>query len=127
MTGVGDPIGRRGQAALVYDTAARSFRPGVRAAVSGTRTLLYAAEDTELVLRVTAEGRSGRVRLAGQVLEGSAPAAAAPVGLRGAAVRRDRITDEDGDFRFDELDAGRYHLNVETVRRRISVADLDLA
>src|SRR5262249_62409919 len=73
MAGVPDPTPRRSSAELVYDTGAQPLPSGVRVAIARGRRLLFAIDEAELILQVTAEHRPAHVRLAGQGLEEGVP------------------------------------------------------
>jgi hypothetical protein len=122
-----DPAPRHSSAELVYDTRAQPLPSGVRTAIQRGRELLYAADEAELVLRVTPDPRPAHVRLAGQVLEEGVPVEGATVSLRGDAGAADRTTDEDGEFRVVGLPAGGYALAVDTPTRWFGVDCLNLS
>jgi hypothetical protein len=111
---------------LVYDTKTQPLATGVRSAVQRGRRLLYAADETELVLQVTPAGQKPLVRLFGQILDDGVPVEGAAVTLRGPATAFDAETDEDGEFRVADLRCGRYDLDVATETRRVRVADVDI-
>src|SRR5689334_20930907 len=114
MADAPDTTPRRSPAELVYDTRTQPLPAGVRTVIMRGHKLLYAADETELMLQVTPERRPAHVRLAGQVLEDGLPVEGAAISLRADAVLVDRTTDEDGEFRVPELPAGEYALGVDT-------------
>ena len=54
------------EARLVYDTKAQPLSSGVRAVVQRARRVLYAADETELVLQIGPDKQADRMKLAGQ-------------------------------------------------------------
>jgi hypothetical protein len=127
MGGSSNPIVRRVLADLVYDTKTQPLMPGVRTAIRRARRVLYTAEQTELVLQMTPDSRGAHIRVVGQVLDDMLPVEGASISLHGATVDLDDTADEDGDFRFVPVPAGRYTLNVRTEARVVSVTDLDIS
>lgn len=127
MVGAPDPSSRHVVADLVYDTRTQPLTPGVRATVQRARRLLYTAAETELVLQMVPVSRLGHLRIVGQVLDDAGPVESARVRLRRASEGHEESTDEDGEFRFSDVQPGRYELDVETSGWRVSVADLDVS
>src|SRR4051812_15445896 len=69
---------------LVYDTCDQALPTGIRAVVrEGSRRLLYAADETEVLLRVAQTTDTGRFEVVGQVLHEGVPTAGVPVRLFG--------------------------------------------
>ena len=66
---------------LVYDTKAQPLSSGVRAVLQRARRLLYAADETELVLQI-APGMAAMQQLMGPQGAGPEEAPAAPTGNR---------------------------------------------
>src|SRR3954447_6317399 len=86
-------------AELVYDTRDQALPTGIRAVVrEGSRRLLFAADEHEVLLRVTAPSATEGFEIVGQVLIEGVPTAGVPVRLAGAA---DYVTtDRGGSFRL---------------------------
>jgi hypothetical protein len=114
------------EARLVYDTKAQPLTPGVRAVVQRARRVLYAADETELVLQIAPDRQADRMKLAGQVLDDGMPIEGAAVNLQGAARNTDHETDEDGEFSIGALPRGEYSLQIDTPSRQLSVTPLEL-
>jgi hypothetical protein len=110
---------------LVYDTRCQPAN-GVRAAAQSARTLLFAVDDAEILLRIAPGGQSEHVRLFGQILEAGDPVEDAAVSLCGPRAILDQATDEDGEFQFSRLPRGHYGLDVMTATRVIRVDALDV-
>ena len=115
------------EARLVYDTKAQPLGSGVRAVVQRARRVLYAADETELVLQIAPDRQSDRLKLAGQVLDEGMPIEGAAVNLHGpSASQVAQETDEDGEFLIGSLPKGEYSLEIDTPARSLSVAPLDI-
>lgn len=114
------------KARLVYDTKAQPLSPGVRAVGQRARRVLYAADETELVLQIAPERQSDRLKLAGQVLDEGMPIEGAAVNLHGPSSTVERETDEEGEFLIPSLPRGEYSLEIDTPARLLSVAPLDI-
>src|SRR4051812_21226758 len=126
---IGAPDGSAGflTAELVYDTKTQALTTGIRAAMQRSRRLLYAVDETELVLQVTPSGQQQRVRLFGQILDDGVPVEGAAVSLRGPSTAFDGETDEDGQFRVGDLRVGRYDLDFATETGNVRVTGVDVA
>ncbi len=111
---------------LVYDTRDRPFAAGVRSVGGPARRLLFAADETELVLQMTPERSPGRVRLLGQVLDNGMPIGGASVHLNGPTGLCVRSTDDEGQFRIADVQKGSYHLEIDTVAQLLSVDHLSV-
>jgi hypothetical protein len=115
------------EARLVYDTKAQPLSSGIRAVVQRARRVLYAADETELVLQIAPDRQTDRLKLAGQVLDEGMPIEGAAVNLHGpAASQVAQATDEDGEFLIGSLPKGEYCLEIDTPARLLSVAPLDI-
>ena len=117
---------RRLMARLVYDTSAQPLPSGVRAVIQRARRLLFAADDLEVVLQVSPEAAPERLKVMGQVLAEGLPVADAGVRLDGPAGPRAWTADREGEFRFAELPAGDYVLEVGTPERVLEMPTLTL-
>src|SRR5262249_34322317 len=96
---------------LVYDTRDQALPTGIRAVVKeGSRRLLYAADELEVLLRVAPVADTNRFELSGQILNEGVPTAGVPVRLVGAADHA--TTDRVGSFRLSDLPAGACALEV---------------
>src|SRR5437899_1741156 len=80
----GEPSGCS-TAELIYDTKTATLASGVRAALQRSRRLLYAVDETELVLQFTPMSQKQHIRLFGQILDDGVPVEGATVNLRGPA------------------------------------------
>ena len=116
----------RVSAALVYDTAAQPLSPGVRTVAQRSRRLLFMANETELMLQVAPTPVPARLRLVGQVLDEGEPVEGAAVELRGPGWATAQSTDDDGQFRVDELPRGAYAIAIAAGRRCLDVSDVAL-
>jgi hypothetical protein len=122
------------QAALIYDTKAQPLSSGVRAAVQRARRLMFAADDTELLLLITPDREPERVWMLGQVIDEGIPLEGAAVAVSGAAAgaghaggrRAEHRTDREGEFRIAELPKGSYGFEIETASRIVTVAPFDI-
>jgi carboxypeptidase family protein len=119
-------MNERIEAHLVYDTREQPLTPGVRAVVQRARRVLYAADETELVLQIAADRQPDRLKLAGQVLDEGMPIEGAAVNLHGPTSRVEQETDEDGEFQIGSLQRGEYSLEIDTPARQVSVAPLEI-
>jgi hypothetical protein len=110
---------------LVYDTRDQALPTGIRAVVrEGSRRLLYAADELEVLLRVTPASDSQRFELSGQVLNEGVPTAGVPVRLAGAADHS--MTDRVGSFRLADVPAGFCALEINVSGHILDVASLEL-
>ena len=109
---------------LVYDTRDRPLAAGVRSVGGPARRLLFAVDDTELVLQMTPERSPGRVRLLGQVLGNGMPIGGASVQLAGPLGQCIKSTDDEGQFRVADVQKGSYHLEIGTLTQLLSVDHL---
>jgi hypothetical protein len=109
---------------LVYDTRDRPLAAGVRSVGGPARRLLFAVDETELVLQMTPERSPGRVRLLGQVLDNGMPIGGARVQLGGPTGLCIKSTDDEGQFRVADVQKGSYHLEIGTLTQRLSVDHL---
>lgn len=101
------------EASLVYDTGIQGLPAGIRVVVqAGSRRLMFAADEYEIVLRVASDGPSGRGQVVGQLLYEGLPLAGVPVRLRGEGSPHLCLTDRAGAFRAAPLADGFYHLEV---------------
>lgn len=111
---------------LVYDTRDRPLAAGVRSVGGPARRLLFAAEETELVLQMTPERSMGRVRLIGQLLDNGMPIGGASVQLAGPAGSCIKSTDDEGQFRVADMQKGSYQLEIGTLTQLLSVDHLSV-
>jgi hypothetical protein len=109
---------------LVYDTRDRPLAAGVRSVGGPARRMLFAADETELVIQMTPERSPGRVRLMGQVLDNGMPIGGASVQLNGPTGVRVKSTDEEGQFRVADVQKGSYLLEIATLTQLLSVDHL---
>lgn len=109
---------------LVYDTRDRPLAAGVRSVGGPARRLLFAFDDTELVIQMTPERSPERIRLMGQVLDNGMPIGGASVQLNGPAGPRLKTTDEEGQFRVADVQKGSYQLEIGTVAQLLAVDHL---
>jgi hypothetical protein len=112
-------------AELVYDTRDQALPTGIRAVVrEGSRRLLFAADELEVLLRVAPAADSTRFELSGQVLNEGVPTAGVPVRLAGAA--DSATTDRVGSFRLTDIPAGACALEISVSGHILDVASLEL-
>ena len=113
-------------AQLVYDTKTQPLSSGIRAMVQRARRMLYAADETEVILQIAPGKRPEQLTLAGQVLDDGMPLEGAAVTLQGPASSVDHVTDEEGEFLIGALAPGTYGLDVATPSRSIGVSPLEI-
>ena len=117
---------RRVSAELVYDTKAQPLPSGVRAVMQQrARRMLFTADDTELVLQVSADIAPEQLKVVGQVLDEGIPVEGAAVRFEGPRQVHE-ATDEEGEFRVGDLPKGSYDLEIGTADRVVDVSPLDL-
>jgi hypothetical protein len=110
---------------LVYDTCDQALPTGIRAVVrDGSRRLLYAADELEVLLRVAQTADTGRFEVVGQVLNEGVPTAGVPVRLAGASDAA--TTDRGGSFHLHDLPAGPCALEIHIGGHILDVAPLEL-
>ena len=108
---------------LVYDTCDQALPTGIRAVVrEGSRRLLYAADELEVLLRVAQA--DDRFEVVGQVLNEGVPSAGVPVRLAGSADHA--TTDRGGSFRLTGLPAGPCALEIHISDQILDIAPLEL-
>jgi len=103
---------RRLIAALVFELTPQTVRAGVRGAGLDCRKLLFAADEYEVMVQGAPDTRPSRHLLVGQVSWDGDPVSGATVLLDGASRRAETDADGDGSFRFPDLLAGSYQLDV---------------
>ena len=103
---------RRLIAALIYDLAPRAARVGVRGAGTAGRKLLFAADEYEVMIQGSPDARPSRHLLVGQVSWDGEPVPQATILLDGVSHSAETDADSDGSFRFANLEAGNYQLDV---------------
>ena len=105
--------GDRLAAETVYDTANTGLPTGVRAFIQeGTRRLLFAAGEYEVLFRIAPSSAPDAFSFVGQVLHGGLP-------LESASVRTSDdgemfVTDPTGGFRLPSLVAGSHRFEIAT-------------
>jgi hypothetical protein len=119
------------QAELIYDTKAQPLSAGVRAVVQRARRVMFAADDTELLLLIAPDRRPERVWMLGQVIDDGVPLEGASVSIHGSSIHGsaepvERATDQEGEFRVAELPKGSYGFEIETALRTVTVAPFDV-
>lgn len=114
-------------AELVYDTKTQPLTTGVRSAMQRARRLLYAVDDTELLLQISPVSRPQHVGLFGQLLADGEPVEGATFRLRGPSMTVDGETDEDGELHVGNLRIGRYDLDTHTDSGVVRVEAIDVA
>ncbi len=113
-------------ASLVYDTEAQPFPSGIRAVMHRARRLLYAADETELVLQIAPGKQPEQFTLTGQVLDEGLPVEGAAVSLQGPMGDVHEATDDEGEFLIGSLPSGIYGLDIDSPARYIRVTPLEL-
>ncbi|MCC6174215.1 MAG: carboxypeptidase regulatory-like domain-containing protein [Chloroflexi bacterium] len=116
---------RRVLAALVYDTRAQALPVGVRAVSQRSRSLLFAAEDFEITLQVSAGGKAEHLKVLGQVLLEGMPVAAVAARLDGPGGQLDTSTDDEGEFRLLDVPVGSYSMEIITADQVVECAPVD--
>lgn len=125
-----DPV----QADLVYDTKFQPLASGVRAAVQRARRLMFAAEETELLLLIAPDRQPECVWMLGQVIDEGVPLEGAAVSVQATAEGAEESagseselrTDQEGEFRLAGLPKGCYGFEIETASRILTVAPFDI-
>jgi hypothetical protein len=116
--GVGSRV--REIAQLILDTFEQPMLAGVRSANSAARQLLYKAGPFQIDVRLAPVLGSGRVSLAGQVMNAEAPKKGLhelPVVLRSGELKRARtMTNQFGEFQLEFEPAEELHLSFEFSR-----------
>ncbi|MFN8523341.1 MAG: carboxypeptidase-like regulatory domain-containing protein [Chloroflexota bacterium] len=97
---------------VTYDTRSTPMPLGVRAVAQRARTLLFAAQDYEVMLQVSSEATPDRLKLIGQVMSCGMPVTQARVAVNGAGLALHDFSDDDGQFRFGDVPWGSYELAV---------------
>ncbi|MCC7370381.1 MAG: carboxypeptidase regulatory-like domain-containing protein [Chloroflexi bacterium] len=105
---------RRLVATLVYNLGPRTARVGVRGATALGHTLLFAADEYEVMIQGAPDSRPSRHLLTGQVSWDGEPVPQATVLLENGSHRAEMDADGDGSFRFPGLEGGSYQLDVWT-------------
>ena len=99
---------------------------GIRAVLQQrARRMLFTAEDTELTLQVSPSTAPEYLKIIGQVLDDGVPVEGASVYLTGAC-RIDAATDEEGEFRVNDLPLVSYDLVIGAAGRLVDVSPLHL-
>jgi hypothetical protein len=115
--------GARLAADLVYDTAVNGLKMGVRAFIQeGTRRLMFAADEYEVLFRIGPSGAAEGFDIVGQVLHEGLPLGHASVRLAGDGSTYP--TDQTGGFRLTCLAAGAHHFEVATEGGVIDIAPI---
>ncbi|HZO26496.1 MAG TPA: hypothetical protein VFH48_10960 [Chloroflexota bacterium] len=117
--------GARLAAEIVYDTANTGLPTGVRAFIQeGTRRLLFAAGEHEILFRVAPSSAPDAFSFVGQVLHGGLP-------LESASVRTSDdgetfLTDLTGGFRLPSIAAGSHRFEIATRDGVIELAPISV-
>ena len=103
---------RRLLATLVMDLRPSAVPAGVRGGgLTGCR-LLFTADGYEVVVQESRDAKRRTRSLLGQVLRDGDPVAGAVVLLAGTSRRAEAEADQEGSFRFQNVDGGKYELDV---------------
>ena len=117
--------GARMEAEIVYDTANTGLPTGVRAFIQeGTRRLLFAAGEYEILFRIAPSSAPDAFSFVGQVLHGGLPLGSASV--RKADDDEIFVTDQTGGFRLPGLAAGAHRFEVATQEGVIELAPISV-
>jgi len=112
-------------AELVYDTQNQALPTGIRALVTeGSRRLLYASDEIEVLLKVAPAANANKVELIGQVMNEGLPTAGISVCRAGQSDVS--TTDRSGSFRMSDLPAGPCSLEIHVSGHVLDVGPLDL-
>ncbi len=114
------------RASLVYDTRAQPLSSGMRAVIQRARHLLYTADETEIMLHIGPDRKTGHLRLTGQVLDAGMPVEGAAVELQRPTGCLNDSTDEEGEFQIGSLEPGTYRLTIERPVRSIDVPPFEV-
>ena len=115
--------GARLVAEIVYDTANTGLPTGVRAFIQeGTRRLLFAAGEYEVLFRIAPSSAPQAFSFVGQVLHGGLPLGSAPV--RRPEDGDTLVTDQTGGFRLPSVAAGAHRFEVATQEGVIELAPI---
>ena len=111
------PTGRRLRkliAALVFDTFDQRLRPPRGVAAPG-RQLLFRAGDVDIDVKIESMEKDNRISMVGQVLSSTDKLfEGAPVKLEShGVIQRQTVTNQVGEFSFDEVPKDTYHLSVD--------------
>lgn len=113
---------RRIVAILTFDSRNAGPVFGVRSLPTGSRQMLYSAEETDLELRITVQ--NDECILAGQVIgEGWAGGHVEILGLAG---KSEAILNDVCEFKLPPIPVGNYSLTVRMLDRQIEIPELEL-
>ena len=117
--------GPRLVAELVYDTKHQALPTGIRALVTeGSRRLMFASDEIEVLLKVAPAASGTQVDLIGQVMNEGLPTAGISVCRAGQTDHS--TTDRSGTFRMPDLPAGPCALEIHVSGHVLDVGPLDL-
>jgi hypothetical protein len=109
-------------ASLVFDSLLQALPAGVRSASAGPRQLLYKAGRYAIRLRAEGDPRTGRVVLVGQVVDEDVPGSFVPpvtvMVFDGKEAIDQTVTNDFGEFAFDDAPAGALRLAVGVPEER---------
>jgi len=110
-------------AALVFDTFELRLQPGVRGVAAPARQLLFRAGDVDIDVRIESMEKDNRISMVGQVLSSTERLFdGAPVKLEShGVIQRQTITNQVGEFSFDEVPKDTYHLSVDLPEGHITL------
>lgn len=103
---------RRLVATLVYSLGPQTARVGVRSARALGPSVLFAADQYEVMIQGSPDARPSRHLLMGQVSWDGEPVPEATILLENGSHRAETDADDDGSFRFPNLEGGNYQLDV---------------
>ena len=114
---------RRLIAALVFDTYEQRLQPGIRGMATTPRQLLFRAGDVNIDVKIESMEQNDRITMVGQVLSPSEKLFdGAPVKLEShGIVQYQTVTNQVGEFSFDEVPKDTYHLSVDLPEGQITL------
>lgn len=120
------PRGRRLRkliAALVFDTFDQRLQLGVRGVAAPARQLLFRAGDVDIDVRIESMEKDNRISMVGQVLSSTDKLFdGAPVKLEShGVIQRQTVTNQVGEFSFEEVPKDTYHLSVDLPEGHITL------
>jgi len=114
---------RRLIAALVFDTYEQRLQPGIRGVATAPRQLLFRAGDVDIDVKIESMEKNDRITMVGQVLSASEKLFdGAPVKLEShGVVQYQTVTNQVGEFSFDEVPKDTYHLSLDLPEGQITL------
>jgi hypothetical protein len=120
------PGRRRVLATTAFDSRVQPRFVGLRGVGTPARRAMFQAQDVEIDLEITPSPKTGRVRLAGELILRGPDHGRTVLRLSGALGERLERLDDAGEFWLDELEPGLYSLEIELEDRVVEVPVLEI-